>query len=935
MRTGINYLLGALLIVTLVSCMGQEDLLNASAGRVSVEFSPYSSEAALRSAMVEDDVHIYNYNLFLYRQGRLEWHLYQGTSDPVTVQLLDAETYSVYAVANIGRLVDAPDVEQDVAGMTFESANVSAAGAAGLPMASQSGMTIVVSDGAEVEINMARLAARYSFMVDRSGLQHGSFEVTSVRLKQAANTVGIFSGGCRATSGTMVSDGDYASPGDLESVNIGGRINLYMLENMQGTLLPGNTDPWMKEYFNPGLSDRKALCTYLEVRGRYRDRSGGLETENTYRMYLGSDAMTNFDVQRNASYVLTLTISDMGAYRESWKVDREELSDIRSLRFEPGLVAVPSLSSASVTLVASPSGTEFELEWNQNEWASASLTTPEVSGNLVVVSNTSALEENVDVLLRARTFDGLKSAVCTLRVLAPELVNIQAEWAGEAPRYVAQAGVVHCSDVPADAVLSAVSSDPSIVRLVRTGNDFRVEAVKEGQTDITVSMQRGTAVSSKTFSLDILPVYLQIAGRSYEAFADGGANAVRIDVLDGSTWRISYDVERSAFDDALYEELLDPVFNVTREGSSGSVSWFSIDESSLYVSGWGGDISNVLGRFTLTASPRADIYSGTAHPVSALVVVNAPFSGLSSLAFDGENRYYMPDPGEGCELSAAAANVVFSLGDSSNFRICLTDRAYRYGEGTSFVACQYEYDAQTAEFRVSASYDSVLAAYPSGCHMFRGNAFRVYASVSNCLSGESSSVQLGTATVHLGLAVCTRLERWTVEPECDEDGDYFLIPCLYWERLESGLVTLYSSGDIGSDPFNLPQNVLTGMPWKIDLYGSDIDLVEYYPTPGRVYSSYQLHDRTLGSRDCFNLTRYAYYALDFDEQLFDSGTYDGLEEYVGTWIDIKCGWHLYDPFSKTVIPDGGSFDIDTRGDVKCFLRIHDCARSIDEEYFED
>lgn len=924
-----------ILTFCLRSCVSRNEPLELPAGVVNVELKVLPSNPVSRSSLVADDGVVSDYNLYLYRRGRLEWHLYRDSSGPVSVPLLESETYSVYAVANVGRMDNFPSEESEVAGIVCNAENFLSGMAAGIPLASEPGLTVHAGEGAAVCIPMTRLAARYSFAVDCSGLRYGDFEVTSIRLRQAANSASFFTSGSRASSVSMVSDGDYASSEDVAAVNLGASIYLYVLENMQGTLLPGNTDPWMKEYFNSQISDRKALCTYLEVCGRYVDNGGGLTAENTYRMYLGSDAVTNFDIRRNSSYTLTLAVSDEGAYRESWKVDRDELDDSRMLRFEPEYLTVPSLSSASTTLVASPSGTDFEFDWDSVSWSSAHISQPVISGNRVTVSNEFEVDEDIEVVLRAGTFDGLKTAVCTLKVLAPVLLDLNASWLGEIPHYVAQAGVIRCEDVPQGAVLTAETSDASVTRVIRSGNDFRVEALKEGHSTVTVNMSAGSGSVSKTFDLDVNPVFLQVAGRSYEAFADGGANAVRCDIADGSRWSIGYDIDRSLFDDSLYEELLAPEFIVTREGESAGLGWFSVNESGLYVSNWGGDVANVLGRFTLTANPRAGIYSDGAHPVSAEVIVNSPYGGLASLAFAGENRYYMPEPGSGCEISASFPYLKLPLGNLSNMKICITERGYAYGVGSSFVECPFRYDAQYSKFVLSPSYEAVLDAYPGGMYQFRGNSLRVYASVTNQLSRESSSCQIGTATIHLGLAVCTKLERWDTDDECDGDGDYFLIPCLYWERLENGMVSLETSINSGSGPFVLPRSMIAGMPYRLDLSGADFGLADYYYVPGRLYSPYHVHDHILGARSCFNLTLYSYYVLGYGEALFDTAAYERLENMVGNWVDIKCGWTLYDPFKRAAVPDGGYFDIDVRNEVKCFLRIHDCSTDIGEEYFDE
>ena len=128
-------------------------------------------------------------------------------------------------------------------------------------------------------------------------------------------------GGSRALTAEEVMDGDYASAGDLNTLNTTGEgIHFYTLENRQGTLLPQVTDPWQKI---PDNLSNGNLCTYIEVNASFRQ--GFFYSGNvTYRFYLGQDSTTNFDIIRNndMSVLLTLSGDNFGEGQQniSWKV---------------------------------------------------------------------------------------------------------------------------------------------------------------------------------------------------------------------------------------------------------------------------------------------------------------------------------------------------------------------------------------------------------------------------------------------------------------------------------------------------------------------------------------------------------------------------------------------------------------------------------------
>lgn len=925
-------------LVTL-SCIREEASVH-DGGKTSVTFQFDAGACRSKSALFGDDGRISDLNLYLYRQGRLEWHLFRGTSADIVLDLLDGQEYDVFCLANVGRH-EAPDDEDEMKKLALDFSSPEEVAAGGVPMASQTPLSFVVSgSGSRVEVNMDRLVARYDFQLDISHLSEGSFEVQSVRLKQAPTHVAAFADISKVSDVSYVCDGDYASSEDLSKLNHGQAVSFYVMENMQGVLLPDNDDPWAKEFFNPSVGQGRDLCTYLEVAGKYKDKSGGLEAKHTYRMYLGADAVTDFNIARNTEYCLTLSLSDLGAYRESWKVERTDVEDSRWLGFDPDVVEILPYRTAELAVLAQPASLEWTLDWDDSEFDASCLSAPMVSDGKVKVCSFSKPLGDREVLLYARTFDGCRTAVCTLLVKSRVLPDFEAAWSGPRPTYVAQSGIIRCFNYDESCELEASSADEGIARVVRVGDDWRVEALKEGSTTITVSRSDGGQVQTVTLPVEVAPVHLQTAGYAYLAFTDGGSNAVRNDQgAAPEEWRLYYELPKEAFDESLYEELLKPSYSVVRNGSGESVDYFYVDEEELVVRRWGGALADVAGSYRLTASPAANIYAGGQQYISRTVTVN-PVVLVSSSMFVGENGYYMPDPGR-CAVLEGGGNACVSVGNPDNLKICVTDRMNGFGRMEYYIECPYEIGPSSSGYELNLhlrpSYDEILRVFPSGCYNLRGRGFKVLAVVNNPNSGETSEIVLGDAEIFLTLAATSKLARWPSARECDTDGDYFLIPCLYSERLDGSILTFTkeTEGRNGTLPLYLNPLMVTGMPVSLNLYGSRIPLSETCPTRYKSQlPEYQLND--ISAEDaCLNLTKVAYYGWGYGEELFDNEAYLSLEGESGNYVGWKHGWRLYDPVHRTSVPDGGHVDYRTVDDSDYYLRIYDYAETLTAEFLEE
>lgn len=230
-------------------------------------------------------------------------------------------TYSFCAVLNMGDRRQDVSSAQDLSAVTFTAGSMAdLTESTGLPMSSALQRVSFLDSGLRFSLEFVRLVSKFNFSLSTSGFKKGSFDPVSVRILQASRSVCPFVRGNMAGQSSDVFDGDYASDEDLSTLRRGGGIVLYALENCQGTLLPGNTSPKAKV---PGsIPGKEGLCTYLELVGNFEASDGTMTSVNTYRMYLGEDNCTNFDVTRNTVHNLSLSLSDWGDVPNYWKAER-------------------------------------------------------------------------------------------------------------------------------------------------------------------------------------------------------------------------------------------------------------------------------------------------------------------------------------------------------------------------------------------------------------------------------------------------------------------------------------------------------------------------------------------------------------------------------------------------------------------------------------
>lgn len=228
------------------------------------------------------------------------------------------------SLADLGLSLDNPDLTKgDLDKLTFSCATVSAFShleASNLPMTGIVRKT-VTGYGEGLEITVKRLFAKYDILFDASSFTEKGYTLTSGYMEaRNCNTVVPYFGdkfkvdarhGSLTTSLDRLTDAQLLALFDKSLPDFDAAhpekdrtATLYFLENCQGDI--GTASSWEQVYYELGESAMR-YATYVEV--YLTAAKDGKSEDFRYRIYLGkTDQKSNFDVQRNLSKQLTLTL---------------------------------------------------------------------------------------------------------------------------------------------------------------------------------------------------------------------------------------------------------------------------------------------------------------------------------------------------------------------------------------------------------------------------------------------------------------------------------------------------------------------------------------------------------------------------------------------------------------------------------------------------
>ena len=303
------FLLAALLVL---GCSAREPL--PEKGKVIFSFALECGEF---TKTVDENL-IGDLNLYLFNSGGdvIFWNYLSGGGE-ASADIWGGESCSVYVVANAGMPLMVKDAGE------LENLSVAVPGETESILMSGKLESVVLEDGDRVTVPLTRAMSKIVLKADYGGLDSDvSIEVKSISLKNVPLKVRLF-GTSAFGQAELFSSGESVYNPSLDDMRNG--VAFYQYENMQGTLLPGNTDQQKKVW--PVESNWAKVCSYVEMEATYA--SDTWEGDILYRFYLGSDMVANYDVERNKQYVITVSFKgDGGADENSWRVDNSGLEDV-------------------------------------------------------------------------------------------------------------------------------------------------------------------------------------------------------------------------------------------------------------------------------------------------------------------------------------------------------------------------------------------------------------------------------------------------------------------------------------------------------------------------------------------------------------------------------------------------------------------------------
>ncbi len=583
------------------------------------------------------------------------------TSDfsAMAMDVRPGESCTVYALANMGDMSGTfPLDESSVANMEYRLTSYESVASGGIPMC---GSTSVSEAGEQTTVDLSRLFAKVRVRIRHSGLYgYDSSKPTSLNMcnrsiyvRQANSLLRPFAEkGSKAESVSDIMDISDYNPdlnnmdvydGTLEESELGYgpgylhdiSLTLYVPENVQGRLLPDNEDPYGKVYDNiNGLDDKQYgdLCTYIEFNAS-RAGGQGYSGDVMYRYYLGMDNTSDFSVDRNCCYDMTLDFTEDGFFVDSWKVSRgEDWTDNRTLRFVEAPFRVSPGGTENVMIhfhrhTANVTGSELYPErWrysiDEEAVKAAGLSVSFDPGTLITglngfkdfclkISASPNAKVGVSFPISVSTTDGSITDETAITIVPKN--NFEAEWDFR-PEYVSQYGSFtlggyEVSDLP----FKCSVPDGSGIKCVSVDDDtFRIVAECAGETQITIYNSDGS--KSSVIYVDIAAPVLWLGGLNVNLNPDGEIISVPYEYRTASGARLSN------VDDAVFNARLKPVVSA-HDNITASVSADVLD---VYVSRLKG--LSVGGIYNLTVS--ASDCSGVASKNIAASVTD-PFRGIS------------------------------------------------------------------------------------------------------------------------------------------------------------------------------------------------------------------------------------------------------------------------------------------------------------------
>ena len=248
---------------------------------------------------------------------------YTTALDAMVLELDPGQTYTLYALVNMGDMTASlPRLESDLESLTYRitsyTEGAESLAARGLPMA---GTLDYPGHGTVIPVErlLAKVTAHLSCEWEDAAIR-------SVRVRNLNRVLRPF--------GEAVMDEDWDQQEfDDGTGTASGSFVFYVPENQQGTIGGIQTSREKSPDANADVRARSNRLTYLETTV---EGTGTILGTIVYRSYLGRNAVTDFDILRNARYEWTLRFLPDGLQYDDWKHDNDLIDSQTGLHISDG-----------------------------------------------------------------------------------------------------------------------------------------------------------------------------------------------------------------------------------------------------------------------------------------------------------------------------------------------------------------------------------------------------------------------------------------------------------------------------------------------------------------------------------------------------------------------------------------------------------------------
>lgn len=283
-------------------------------------------EVPTRSLLTAPDIETKKTSVTLaaYAGGALaDCQHYTTALDAMVLELDPGQTYTLYALVNMGDMTASlPRLESDLESLTYRipsyTEGAESLAARGLPMA---GTLDYPGHGTVIPVErlLAKVTAHLSCEWEDAAIR-------SVRVRNLNRVLRPF--------GEAVMDEDWDQQEfDDGTGTASGTFVFYVPENRQGTIGEIQTSREKSPDANDEVRARSDRLTYLETTV---EGTGTILGTIVYRSYLGRNAVTDFDILRNARYEWTLRFLPDGLQYDDWKHDNDLIDSQTGLHISDG-----------------------------------------------------------------------------------------------------------------------------------------------------------------------------------------------------------------------------------------------------------------------------------------------------------------------------------------------------------------------------------------------------------------------------------------------------------------------------------------------------------------------------------------------------------------------------------------------------------------------